>query len=356
MSTHNPFLNRRRRAFFVATATAVLTLLGPMMSAWAQQVVTPEPLSRFDGTQWAGIRFGKTTRDDLKRNYKTQGGQFVRGEATILTPPPGIANVQILTNGRRGDSSAIGVRLQYSDAGPNVRELAAAFKEQPEIWYPEERYDDWYVQVFPKQGIFLYTIREPREDRIAQVLLCDPAKINSLLRTFQRETTEIKTRREFREEDLLPVEIGDVRVEFSGVRGVSIRDEDVVEDDLTEDMRRDLRSGRYMLYSRSSRGDLRITVSVSYKNGKGGSVSASASLTSETPLGKISANGYGSENVRDEGDNPRWSGTRRFERAIRDAIESLERDVRDKVRKQQPPPLNVVRQTAWDDLINQVIR
>jgi hypothetical protein len=264
--------------------------------------------------------------------------------------------VQALLNGRRGDSQLVGIRLTYGDRGPDPKELADRFKEEPEVWYPIDRYEDWFIQVFPKEGIVLYTLREGRDDRVPQVLLCSPNRVNDILRNFKKDETDIQTRKEFHEEDLLPVEVSDVRLSFGSVKGVTIRDKDIVEDDLTEDVRRELRSARTMEYVRSGKGDLSVTISVNYKNGKGGDVSVSASLNSSTELGKIYASGYSTDSIRDEGDDPRWSGTRRFERAVFKAIDELERDVREKVRKQQSPPLSTVRQQAWDDVINKYVR
>jgi hypothetical protein len=348
VSINSPLTRRR------LLALGISSLLLPS-AAMAQQVITPEPLSRFDGEKWSGIILGRTTRDELKRNYRTQGGQFIRAEAMILTPPPGFDGIQALTSGRKGDSVVVGLRLTYRDSGPDIKDLADRLGDEPEVWYPEERYEDWCLQVFPKQGIVAYTLRDGRDERIPQVLLCSPSRINDLLRAYRRDPTEIAQRREIREEDLLPVAVGDVRISFGTVKGVTIRDRDNVQDDLTEDVRRELRSSRNMEYRRGEGGDLSITISINYRNDKG-DVSASASLSTETELGKIYASGYDSESIRDEGDNPRWSGTRRLERAVFDALDNLERDVREKVRKQQPPALSTVRQMAWDDLINKNVR
>jgi hypothetical protein len=81
-----------RRSLLVLGIISLLPLPSVVSAAGgAQQVLTPEPLYRFDGESWSGLRIGKSTRDEIKRNYKTTGGQFIRAEALILTPPPGIA-------------------------------------------------------------------------------------------------------------------------------------------------------------------------------------------------------------------------------------------------------------------------
>src|SRR5687767_13971713 len=85
--------------------------------AFAQSVIAPQPLHEFDGRAWSGMTLGQTTTGDIKRDFKTQGGQFVRAEALILTPPQGSRmGIQALTDGRGFGARLVGFRLTFPAA------------------------------------------------------------------------------------------------------------------------------------------------------------------------------------------------------------------------------------------------
>jgi hypothetical protein len=75
-SSANGVLSRR-----LVLTLGLTCLVAPSVLAGVQQILAPEPLHRFNGETWSGIVLGRTTRDELKRRYRTQGGQFIRAAA-----------------------------------------------------------------------------------------------------------------------------------------------------------------------------------------------------------------------------------------------------------------------------------
>src|SRR5690349_15642672 len=89
------FVPRRCPSLGAALWTAALwaALPGAIRPAGAQSVIKTAPLASFDGRTWAGLTIGTTTRDAMKKAFKTRGSRgddkFLRSEALILVPPEG---------------------------------------------------------------------------------------------------------------------------------------------------------------------------------------------------------------------------------------------------------------------------
>ena len=78
----------------------------------ADQYFDPRDIASFDGRGWEGVVLDETTRDDLKKQFRTKGGSFVRPEATILTPAPGARwEIQALQDANNGKARITGFHV-----------------------------------------------------------------------------------------------------------------------------------------------------------------------------------------------------------------------------------------------------
>lgn len=325
--------------------------------AVAQGLFEAPAVTAFDGKAWGGLVIGESTDADIKKACKTQKGA-VRPEAMVLTQASGSqVRVDVMMDGRGAKAKLNGFRVAFADGGPTVDDVARTLKMDPETWFPRERYDEWRLVTFPEKGITLFIEGEGRTERASLVLLCRPGRVRDALADCERDATSVRSFREFaRKYDDRCVEIGTVSVDVGRLKGIHLTDERRAESDLVS-MVRDMRMGDEVVLRRGGAGTLSVSVTASYDSGdRSGSLSASATLGGSTELGRVYASSSVKRSLRDEGEEPEWRGSRRFESVVRDAVDQVVRDAAQSVRRQHVPTAAEVRRAAMDRAISEATK
>lgn len=271
-----------------------IVLASFLILAAAPPVFVSPPIERFDGQAWGDIRFGQTTDAELKAKWQTRKSPL-RPEAIRLEAENGIM-VDVLLDGRGGDARAQGIRLALT-APPDLRRMGILYGDEPEVRYFTTRHEAKQLLVFPKAGVFCY--HAPEEPHTVWFLV-RPDRLQAELENTSTKPTSIA-----------PVpdpgkgwdRIGrygftDVDVYVSGSnrpRSISRLTEDRVEWRLDDALRsfgerNRVRydpgdSGRYDIEINGDKWDTRGTAQFT----------VSATLTVDTPYGRISESTYDSE-------------------------------------------------------------
>jgi hypothetical protein len=307
-------------------------------------------LRDFNGREWGGIRLDDDTRDDIKRRFKTKGGKFVRSEATILsTPSRALWEVQALQDGDRGDSRVTGFFLAFRDGGTRLDRLDLRASDGEE-WYPQRRYSDWYIRAYPKAGIALMVVKE-RDDRIPFGLLTTPRRMERLLDKMERRAPSVSDPREQFDRMSSDLEVGFISASMIRT-DVKPRNETRFTENLRTLAQRELDRGS-VRYRPGAKGTLIITVNVYFKEDSDDNrVSVSTQLNAENERGKIYASGMGDSDLSHRRDRAEDDLPYSSERALRDALDRLMRQVDNNLRKQKAPSVDDLRLQNFLSLID----
>lgn len=310
----------------------------------------PGSLRDFVGRDWGGIRLEEDTRDSVKRSYKTKGGNFIRGEATILsTPSRAPWEVQALQDGGKGDSRITGFFLTFRDGGTRIDRLDLK-PEEGEEWYPPRRYSDWNIRAYPKKGIALLVIKE-RDDRIPFALLTTPSRLERLLDKMERRATPPADPREEFDRRSSDIQVGFISVSIIK-KDVKPRNESRFNDSLKTLAQRELNSGN-IRYQLGGKGTLTITVSSYFKeDSDDNKVNVTTQLNGENERGKISGSGFGDAELSHRRDRAEDDLPYSSERALRSALDGLARQVESNLRKQKAPSVEDLRTQNFVSLID----
>lgn len=337
-----------RKSLFVVGLCIGLHGLG-----WSQpSPLNPEPIERFVGVSWSGIRIGATTDDSLKKTFGVNKGP-IRPEACLVKTVEGAPmRVDALLDGRGGKAKVTAIRLEYPGVAPRVSELEAAMSEKSIAYYQPGRIEDWSVRVFPSRGIACFVFGEDEMQRTSVILLMQPTRLADLvsdLRRGERTAVEIYDPR-FSDDDLL-VEYRSVSVNVNG-SNVDFRRKRDIEDDIDDELRRRSRA-RFMDYS--SRGDATMSASVNVRwdeKRQTFTIDATISLSGRNALGNVSASGSASDRWTKVTTRPNIASSRDIMSVVEDARNELERNFDAAVLKQRPPTKEEIRRATWAQMVN----
>lgn len=262
--------------------------------AAAPPVFTAPPIERFDGQGWGEIRFGQTTDAELKAKWATRKSPL-RPEAIRLEAQGGVV-IDVLLDGRGGEAKAQGIRLALTSP-PDLRRMGILYGDEPEVRYFKTRYEGKQLLVFPKSGVFCY--HAPGEDTTIWFLV-RPDRLQEELQDTSTKPTALS-----------PVpdpgagwdRVGrygftDVDVSISGnnrPRGISRLTEDRVEWRL-DDALRSFGERNRVRYTPGESGRYDIEINGGKWDSRGtADFSVSASLSVDTPYGRVTESVYDSE-------------------------------------------------------------
>lgn len=340
-----------RQAFRVIIIGLITALMASYsLPSRAQEFIKPDPIEQFDGKTWGGLTIGQSTTDDIKRMYKTSRGA-IRPEAMLLPQPePSKVRIDVLMHGRGGTSTLQGFRIAYADGAPTLRDLSDSLKTEPQMFYPQRRFDEQQLAAFPERGVIAFLAGSGRLARIEVILLCSPGRMHDAVTECRAAPTPILNVRDEFPTDRLVLEIGKIRVDISTVKGMAIKDKSDVEDDLQRRIKRQRTPREVDIVDRSA-GTLNIDVTVTLKDRRA-KIEAKATISGKTLLGAVSVSGDGSDAIREDGDNPIWRGGRNLENAVSDAVDRAYRRASEKVRSQKPPTPDELRLLDWNARIS----
>lgn len=322
----------------------------------AQDMFPVGDIATFDGKSWGGLNLGQSSTAEIKKAFKTSKGA-IRPEAMLLPQPASsTVRVDVLTNGRGETSLLSGFRIAYSDAGPDIKALAAALKLEPEIWYPQERYDDWYAAAFPERGIVVFVEGSGRTERASLVLLCSPFHVRDVVSDCVKQPTPPLDIRDTFPDSKRVVEIGLVNVFVNASKGIKIDRSDDVARELEQRIRR-MRTPREIDVHTGAKGVWNVHLDLSYSSkDKRSTLDATSDMSGTTILGRVSAASRVSDTFREDSDNPIWIGSSRLERTMYDALDRVMDQMADHVRKQPLPTPAALRLRACDAMIDRATK
>jgi hypothetical protein len=350
----HPRFSRSQKGPRLALAGFLLgALLTAGAAAQAPGYFDPSAPDKFDGHGWNGLTLEQSTTDDIKRAFKTSKGAY-RPEAMVLPQPSGSqVNVQVLMDGRGGQSRLVGFRLAYSGIGPDLQRLADSLGAQSETVYPLERFSDWRVQVFRQAGIAAFAVREGVRETVPLLLLTTTGRVDTLVQGFSDSPSPIgNLRKRFKPEDV-EIKFGQTNVSFSRGRS-DISDADSLASRI-QSMAQDDPGSRNLRYSVGSRGGV-YNVDIAFDkpgDDHGGTVGVSITVTGDGPFGKVSASGYGSTQLA--------SGSGNVSQEIivdtfRKARNQMGSTMTDQIRKGLPSSPKAYREQVWNALTDAAVR
>jgi hypothetical protein len=350
--------------FSVATAIFLTILSTGHFAVAGPPVIDTPSLTSFDGRRWADMSLDSTTRDEVKRNYATQGArgddQFLRAGALILTPPKhdddgDIKAIQALFDGSKGDSKLTGIRIVYGDFAPYVRDISRAWGIEPERYYAPKRYSNWSIVAFPRRGLALISTDEEgsREESVRLAFLTTPRRLQNALRAFQTDPSDIRDINEDMSLESNSIQVGsvDVNIDVNGLDGWQV---DSAREDVRRRVRDRLRRSDIEVNSGQS-GSALIALKVSYENDKGGNISSNTSVNGQVfrrnGSQNVSVSGYGYQSLPKSRRDARNELSWRLQSAVDQMLNNLGDNVRKAIRNLRPPTPEEYRKSVWDQFI-----
>ncbi|MCW5942875.1 MAG: hypothetical protein KIS66_11615 [Fimbriimonadaceae bacterium] len=300
-------------------------------------------LAAFDGTRWGEIALGESTDGSLKRRFATAKAK-VRPEAIALRADKPDVEVEVLLDGRGDKARAGGVHLKY-ETPRLLRDLVAELGPSEPRFLPD-RWEDWQVAVFPSKGVLAQVAGG---ESVLRVLLCAPERVGASLRILSPDRTNLVRRPDPGEDWDRVVRFGRVTVNVDVPRKnrpaeIANRDLDRLQEDAAYDARRTRGRGS-IAYERGEDGVYDLTIRAGEWNDKGkASITVSANFRGETPYGPVIAYGTATDTVS-------YDYRNRIYRVVERALDALDQDVSNKVKKLGPPPLDSQRHEAWRQIL-----
>lgn len=329
-------------------------LIPNLVTLFADETFDPGNLEDFDGRRWGDVRLDDTTRDEFKRRYRTKGGSFIRPSATIIdTRNRGDWDMQALQDGTSGSSRITGFYLIGRDGGRRLDSVARNLGRGQRM-YSQVRFSDWFMQVFPDNGIALCVVRE------------DDYRVPYAVLTTQRRLERIMDKARSREPD-----IDDPRRAFNrlsrdvmiGNTSVSITKRDIrpdYQDDMlrrySDRLRNNMDRG-VLAYQPGASGSASILFSIYCSDGnRDNRVEANGSVNGKNERGNVSASAY----TRVSLDRNKSRAENQLNRAIDDAFyrcsDDLRRNTENAVNDQQPPSIPELRRQSFFNLFDSATR
>ncbi|MBL8059756.1 MAG: hypothetical protein JNK63_03455 [Chthonomonas sp.] len=312
--------------------------------------LVPEPIDRFIGISWSGIRIGATTDADIKRTFGTEKGA-VRPEALNVKVVEGTPfRVDALLDGRGDKAKVTAIRLGYSQPVP-LTEILKPFPDEAVTYYHEGRIEDWNLSVIETRGIGIFAL----QGQAKVALLLPPAKLEELTAGLSMAPTEVlEYDPKFTDDELL-VEYGDVGVTLTSSK-INFRSKREIENDIEDELTRRSRA-KYLDYNRSGRATLSARIDVRYDDRRQTlTIDAQLSVYGENALGKVSASGSDSSRWTKIVEAPRIESSRAILDIVEEARTDLERNFDAAVRRQRPPTKEEIRNQTWAQIIDRATK
>jgi len=302
---------------------------------------SPAKIDSFDGKSWAGLTLGETTQDGVKHQFQNGRGDF---STSVLLEQQDSKNVPFrvsaLYPNKDKEARLDGICIKYkSDQdGIPLTKLQAALGDSGRTLYTARRFEEWEVVAYPKRGIILFVVG----DHVPMILMGDATRVaNTLFMLKEQAPPILNYADQFRDVQHL-LTFSRVDVSFS-LKNIGFYDQDREKRSIERDMRRARGNGFIQYDSSAPYGpSYEVSITANYSKDKGGDGSVEASIHGNGPFGPLSASDTETFKI-DKRDGDRHMEDTRYDRALEDAMRSAERQIAQKVRDQQPPPMESVR-------------
>ncbi|HEX9996997.1 MAG TPA: hypothetical protein VGB45_07640 [Abditibacterium sp.] len=326
------------------------------------------PLSTFNGARWGDLVIGQTSFRAVQKSYETGKGDFER--STELTQPKNSpVRVDLLWN-LRGKEEILGaIAVRFTGDGPKMSEIAGIFDPKSEFevpFYWRGRYEDWRVAQFAPRGVAAFCMRYDQDESAPEfaplLLLCEPRALQSVARTLSAEFAPVERRFD-------PHENKPKVMEFSGI-SVDIDLDDNLrlpwsERPRTFDQIAEADAEGTIRYYRNGSGTYAVKVTGDDNGKKGGSISATVTIAGNGPYGALRATASGYDGwswTKKDQENGKFRDESLLRTKVRDsyreAVSEARRDAEAKFARAMldsgPPPLPVVREGQWREIIGGV--
>lgn len=317
-----------------------------------QQEFDVPPIDSFNGFAWGGIHLGETTDKQLRTMYKCSKGAFRPTAIVIVQPKSGPMNIQATMNARGDKAIVNGIRIEYATVGPSIGDLTAKLGENSKAYFARERYDNWRLEVFDRTGIAVFVYEPNAGDRQSKfILLCSPRDLDSITMEMQTSPPMISDLRDLRDRLSQPSLVKDATVTIFG-NGLDIDNKFNIERGLAQGILNS-RSSKYLDFGRGQKGgSCQVMININYTAKDGGNVTARATLTVSTPIGKVVTEASQTEFLEKMGNMPNWSRVRQIDRALdralKGAINDFDRTIRDAI----PSSPEDLHDEAFNEIVN----
>lgn len=299
------------------------------------------PLGTDDGVGWSGLRFGATTPQAVKDRYQIDTNNDIPHSLRLSQPDAAGVTIHALFAGKKDTDPLEAVSLRYAPGALDLGALQGDMGEDGQPRYPRERFQDWWVQVFPDKGVAAFVLHTPTGTDVPQVLLLPRAALPQAVRGLSADVTPVGV--------LVDPHAGEPRVMSFGTTLVTGRLSGLSGNDLLN-LRIERRmvdgiAGGAMRYVYGAPGRYTADISGSFDRGKGGRVKVECRIEGAGPYGEVDASSHSESRLRSGDDAGRVS----YDTAL-DAMSKAESSFAEAMARQGPPTPDQIRAAAWDHL------
>ncbi len=329
--------------FFAALLMAVFLIatVNPVEADSHLPQFTPGSFAECTGQGWSGLYFGQTTPKDVKSEFDINKHNDIPHSLRLAAPRSANVIVHALFAGKEETSPLAAIYVDYDQRLPYLDAIQTDVADPGTAYYPHTRYEDWWVQVFPKQGIVAYVIN-PGAPQVEAIMVCPPTAVTNALEDYTTDKPPISKWGDTQQKDPRVMLFGTVDV-TSKTTGMDIIEDtqSAIESDLKSDT-----AGGEIRYWNDGPGSYTVHLSGNYDLNKGGIIDADAKIVGPGPFGTITAEGTGSSDIP--------ANTSDFARYAKDAASTArakaQSEFADSMKRAGPPKLDVFREQAWSDL------
>lgn len=333
-----------------AVAALIVLLVTRPVRAGDPPFFDPAAIETFDGKSWSGLTLGVTTQDGVKKQFRNSRGDY--GSSVLLEmnkQKDQRFHVTALYPTKDKAAPLQGICIRYTDAfhGLPLNKLQAALGGAGSAYFSTTRYEDWAVVAYPERGVLLFALG----NEVPMVLLGSPRRIAP---TVGRMSTNAMPLGVYGEQFRFAARLlryENVGVSFSLTK-IKWSDENRARRHLTEDAQAAYTGGGVLRYDpRATTGRYDISIDARYNPDKGGSGTATVSISGVGPFGNLSTTRSADFSI-DRGPDDRSLEETDCVRAAQRAMRLAERDLALQVLNQQPPPIQSARLADWDRVID----
>jgi hypothetical protein len=329
------------------------TLIALLVSGSSAQArnpdITPAPLEASDGITWSGLTLGKTTANDIKKQFKT--GRSALPMSQELSQPKEVnQKIFALFSDKHDDSPLAMILLRYSDHGPDLASLRSAVAAPEKDYYQSGRLEDWKLATFPAKGIVAFELTTFGQETIPMVILCPPGSISAVCQGLSAKMRPVVIRNDPHANEPKTMSFGTVTVN-TDLKGLELKSGE------KQDVERtmiDTTANGTMRYSVGAPGSYVTDVSGSFTPDKGGSLSVTSTISGDGPYGFITVTGSSSQSlpaVKSVADAFSGVNSTDYTVALYEALEKASSSFRDAMLASGPPPIQTVRLQEWQELV-----
>ena len=309
-----------------------------LMPSRAADTFRPAPFSSLDGAGWGGLRFGVTTPNQIKARFSIDSHNDVPRSLRLRQPADVGVEVNTLFVDKKDTDPLEALLLRYSPGAMSLSDLQSQIGEDGAARFPRERYQDWWVQVFPRHGAVAFVLNTPDGADVRQVLLLPMGALPQVARGWSETVTPVAPLVDPHAGEARVMEFGTTLVTGS-IKGLPVSDEMKLR---LERRMVDSTAEGFMRYASGAGGRYETEISGNYSPDKGGDVTVSCTISGSSPYGEVHAARERTDSI-DKKDDPYQDYRDTLQKTMSDTEAAFARAMA----ATGPPTPDQVRDDAW---------